>query len=111
MIVPLEVRFYLSSAGNSPVERYLESLEPPERARVLDALDRIRTDGFGAAGVSTRQIDGKLWEIKVSRYRLFYVTVEGPVVVLLHAYQKQARKAPRAEIDVARTRMKEVLDG
>ena len=111
MIVPLEVRFYLALSGSSPVERYVESLEAKERVRVLDALDRIRTHGFTAVGLSTRQIDGKLWEIKVSRHRLFYVTVEGPIVVLLHAYQKQGRKAPKPEIDVARTRMKEVLDG
>ena len=59
----------------------------------------------------TRQIEHKLWEIKASRHRVFYVTTVGPTMVLLHAYKKQSRKAPRSEIDVARSRMHEVLHG
>lgn len=110
-MVPLEIRFYVSLAGNSPVESYLEGLESKDRARIADALERVRTEGFEAVGIRTRQIDGKLWEIKVSRHRVFYVTIEGPVVVLLHAYQKQGRKAPKAELDVARARLKEVVGG
>lgn len=108
-MIPLDVCFYVSAAGGSPVERYLESLESKERARVTDALDRIRNEGLSV--VVTRQIDGKLWEVKVSRHRVFYVVIDGPIVVLLHGYQKQSRKAPKAEVDVARARMKEVLDG
>ncbi len=54
---------------------------------------------------------GKLWELKVSRHRIFYVLVMGPEMVLLHAYKKQGRKAPRGEIDLAKTRLKEVLRG
>lgn len=110
-MIPADVRFYVSPAGESPVERYLESLESRERARVTDVLDRVRTEGLRAFGVVSRQIEGKLWEIKVSRHRVFYVVIDGPIVVLLHAFQKQSRKAPKAEIDVARARMKEVIDG
>jgi phage-related protein len=108
--VPVEIRFYQTASGSSPVERYLESLESKERAMVLDVLDRILSDGFSGAGVVPRQIDGKLWELKVTRHRLFYATITGPVLVLLHAYKKQSQKAPRFEIDVARARLKEVLD-
>jgi phage-related protein len=71
----------------------------------------IRLHGLAGSGFTSRQIDGKLWEIKVSRHRVFYVLIEGPLLVLLHAYKKQGQKAPQMQIAVARSRMKEVLNG
>jgi len=107
----VQIRFYTTAAGNSPVERYLSSLEAQERATVLDALSELEQRGLRDSQTTKRQIEGKLWEIKVSRHRIFFVMVDGPIVVLLHGYKKQGQKAPRADIDVARARMKEVLRG
>ena len=42
--------------------------------------------------------------------RVFYVMIDGPEMVLLHAYKKQSQKAPQSEIDTAEKRMKEVLE-
>lgn len=91
------------------MEKYLERLDARERAAVLDVLEEVRLRGLESA--FTRQIERRLWEIKVSRHRVFYVAVTGPTLVLLHAYKKQGQKAPRSEIEVARKRMQEVLNG
>ena len=107
----MNVRFYTTPGGSSPVERYLADLEAKERANVLGVLDDIRRNGLEKAQAKARQIEGKLWEIKVSRHRVFYVTIKGPEMILLHAYKKQGQKAPRREIDLALARMKEVLSG
>jgi phage-related protein len=42
-------------------------------------------------------------------HRVFYVVVNGPMIVLLHSYKKQSQKAPTREIKIAERRMKEVL--
>jgi phage-related protein len=34
-------------------------------------------------------------------FRLFYVTVKGNALVLLHGYKKQLQKAPKKEIAIA----------
>lgn len=60
----MEIRFYLTPAGASPVEKHLHGLDAKERAAVADALTAIEKDGLHAPGVVTRQIDGKLWEVK-----------------------------------------------
>lgn len=60
---------------------------------------------------SMRQIRGKLWELRISRTRIFYVVVVGDTMVLLHAYKKQGQKAPTREIETATRRMAEVLEG
>lgn len=62
-----------------------------------------------AVRVEFRQIDGKLWEIKVGSHRVFYVIIERDEMVLLHAYKKQGRRLPIKERDVAIRRMKELL--
>ncbi|MFH0800094.1 MAG: type II toxin-antitoxin system RelE/ParE family toxin [Pseudomonadota bacterium] len=84
-------------------------LQKPERARLLEVLDQIERFGFEAVRAEFRQITGKLWEIKVSAQRVFYVLIERNEMVLLHAYKKQGRRLPLKERDVAIRRMKEVL--
>jgi len=103
------IRFYRTASGASPVEKYLAGLEAKERAAVLGDLNNVQKSGLSAPGVVTRQIRGKLWEIKASAQRVFYVVAGGPTMVLLHAYKKQGKKAPPREIAVAEQRMREVL--
>jgi phage-related protein len=53
-----------------------------------------------------------LWEFYIeagASHRIFYVVVNGPMIVLLHSYKKQNQKAPTREIKIAERRMKEVL--
>jgi phage-related protein len=57
-----------------------------------------------------RHIEGKLWEIKLSKDRVFYVVIAGPDMMLLHAYKKQGQRAPPHEIETARKRMRAVLE-
>ena len=76
---------------------------------MLEALDQIERHGFGAVRVQFRQIEGKLWEIKVSSQRILYVVIERGELVLLHAYKKQGQKLPINERDIAMKRMKELL--
>jgi len=40
------------------------------------------------APVSLRQLEGKVWEIRVGRHRIAYVVVSGPELILLHAFKK-----------------------
>lgn len=104
----MQITFYETASGRKPVFEYLLVLSKNERALIYDAFEEIKRNGLDAR-VVFRQIDGKLWELKVSRYRLFYVLLDREEMVLLHAYQKQGRKLPLRERDTALNRMKEVL--
>jgi phage-related protein len=104
----VNVRFYLSPAGRCPVQDYLDELSDEEAAPVFTVLARLAQEGLSAPVVK-RQIDGKLWELKPGPHRVFYVLVTGPEMVLLHAYRKKSQKAPKAEIETAKRRAKEVL--
>ena len=105
----MKVTFYTTASGRSPVLDYIRDLSKPERARLLEALDQIERYGFDAVRVQFRQIEGKLWEIRVSAHRVFYVLIQQEEMVLLHAYKKQGQKLPLREREVAMKRMKELL--
>lgn len=105
----MKVIFYQTSSGRSPVLSYINSLQTPERARILAVLSDIEQFGFAANRAGFRQIDGKLWEIKIAFSRIFYVVIEREEMVLLHAYKKQGQKLPIKEREIAVKRMKEVL--
>ncbi len=105
----MRVTFFTTAAGRCPVLDYINSLAKPERARVLEALDQIERRGLAAIRVQFRQIEGKLWEIKIGSHRVFYVMIDGEEMVLLHAYKKQQQKLPIKEREIALRRMKELL--
>ncbi len=88
---------------------YIQNLIKPERARVLQALDQIERRGLDAVRVEFRQIESKLWEIKIGSHRVLYAMIDRDEMVLLHAYKKQGQKLPIKERDVAVRRMKELL--
>lgn len=88
---------------------YILDLAKPERARLFEALDQVESYGFKAARVRFRQIEGKLWEVKVSAHRVLYVVVGKAEMVVLHAYKKQGQKLPIKERNIAIQRMKELL--
>jgi phage-related protein len=105
----MDVRFYVTATGRSPVQDYLDELSDEEQGTVLAALARLESEGL-AAPVVKRQIAGKLWELKPGPHRVFYVLLTGPAMVLLHAYRKRSQKAPKSEIKTAKRRAKEVLE-
>ncbi len=100
--------FYYTSGERQPVREYIDALPTDERGVVLATLVDIEERDLAGTAV-TRHIEDKLWELKITRHRIFYVLIVGPVMVLLHAYKKQGQKAPPRELEVARKRMKEVL--
>ncbi len=102
------IEYYQTPSGRSPVVDYLRQLPLEERAQIDAVLEDIEIHGLTAPLVSMRQIDGKLWEIRIPpRSRIFYVVIERHRMILLHAYKKQGQKAPQREIETARRRMAE----
>ena len=96
-----------------PVRDFIDLLEKRDQAKILACLKSIEDLGFDSPRVQFRQIRGKLWEIKIhtagAGYRFFYVSLHRDTLVLLHAYKKQAQKAPNREIVIAEKRLLEVL--
>ena len=109
------VNYWRNPTGKAPVEKYIDEINNKgERAEVLAALKGIQEYGTDAVGVEFRQIEGKLWELKIrthgNQHRIFYVVLKGNEMFLLHAYLKKTPKAPLREIETAKQRMKQLME-
>lgn len=91
------------------VRDYIDELPKEQSALIYAVLEDIKQYGLQAPLVSMRHIKGKLWEIRISQDRIFYIVIDGNTMVLLHAYKKQSQKAPLHEIETALRRMKDIL--
>ena len=101
----MEIYDYYTSGGKNLIMEYVEKLETKERAEVLDAREQIRDYGLDAfEKLNTRQLDGKIWEVKLSKIRIMYVIVSEESVFFLNICRKQKGKTEKQELDKARRR-------
>jgi phage-related protein len=80
-------------------------------ARFLRYADRMLIYGPDLGMPHTRAMGDALFELRLKAVegiaRVFYCTVAGRKIVILHQFIKKSQKTPSREIAVARRRMKE----
>ena len=107
--VDWRVSFYSANLEN-------EILELPAGfvARFLRYAERMQIYGPDLGMPHTRAMGGGLFELRLKAAegiaRVFYCTVVGRRIVILHQFIKKSGKTPRKELGIARKRMKEVQD-
>jgi phage-related protein len=110
-IKKLPAAFYSTAAGREPVREWLKGLDEADRRTVGQD---IATAEFGwPIGMPVCRLLGRgLYEIRsdISRGRItrviFCVTEEQ--MVLLHGFIKKTQKTPKADLDLALKRKKEL---
>jgi phage-related protein len=109
----MKIHFYQTSAGNSPVEKFIGRLSKMDQADFAEVFDGIEEYGLDFNEAEFRHLKGKLWEIKFKAesggYRIAYVMISQETMVWLHAFKKDSQKTNREELELAEKRMKEVL--
>ena len=91
---------------NTQEKELLENTQK-EQLEIYDIREEIRKSGLDAfEKINTRQLRGKLWEIKVSQTRIMYVIIDVERVAFLHICKKQKGKAEKKEIETALKRAK-----
>lgn len=84
------------------------------QARFLRLAERIGQAGLESLSEPhVKHLEGKLWELRLTGRdgiaRVLYVTAIGRRVVVVRACVKKTQKTPRAEIELALRRAKEVI--
>ena len=98
---------------NAEVDSEIEALPPDMRAKIARIGFLIMENGLHKVHEPyVKHIQGKLWEMRVTGRagiaRTLYVTATGRRVVILRAFIKKTQKTPRAEIELALNRAKEI---
>ncbi|MFH1131208.1 MAG: type II toxin-antitoxin system RelE/ParE family toxin [Pseudomonadota bacterium] len=82
--------------------------------RYLRYSDRIEVYGPDLGMPHTRAMGEGLFELRLKAAegiaRVFYCTIVGKKIVMLHQYIKKTDKTPSRELTTARRRMKEIKD-
>lgn len=110
----IELVFYRSAAGNEPVRDWLVGLAAANRRSVGLDLQRVqyrwpvgmplvRPMGKGLFEVRTNLPDGTI-------SRVLFCFHDGELYAL-HGFIKKAQKTPESELELARKRQKEVVNG
>lgn len=103
----MDIYDYTTRGGKNVITNYIDKLSAKERLEIYDIRQEIRKHGMDAfEKIDTRQLRGKLWEIRVSQTRIMYVIVDTNGVAFLHIFKKQKGKAEKQEIEKALERAK-----
>ncbi len=99
---------------NSEVENKILSLPNGLLARYLRITDLMLEFGSNLGLPHTRFIEDGLIELRIKSKegiaRVFYCTLIGKRIVMLHLFIKKSNKIPKKEIQIATKRMKKVLE-
>ena len=99
---------------SAPLERAILELPAGFVARFLRYAERMEVYGPDLGMPHTRAMGGGLFELRLKAAegisRVFYCTLVGRQIVMLHQFTKKSEKTPPKELDIARRRLKEVKD-
>ena len=95
-------------------EKWLNDIPADIKARIINITDLLIEHGpQNVREPYVKHIRGKLFEIRAKGKdgiaRVFYFTMTGQRIVLLHGFIKKMQKTPKKEIDTAAARMNEIL--
>ena len=98
---------------SAEVEKKILSLPSGLLARYLRLTDLMLEFGSNLGMPHTKSLGEGLIELRVKSKegiaRVFYCTMVGSRIVMLHLFIKKSNKIPKKEIQIAKNRMKEVL--
>ena len=94
------------------VEQEVLGLPDGLLARYLRLVDRLIMFGSNLGMHHTRAMGDGLFELRIKGQegiaRVFYCTLVGQRIIVLHSFVKKTDKTPLKELEIARRRMKEM---
>lgn len=106
----LTVRFFRESTGSEPVRDWLKRLPVEEKREIGSDIKTVQF-GWPIGMPVVDHIDGDVWEVRTrlsTRIARVLFVLEDNVMVLLHGFIKKERKTPKADLDLAKQRLKKL---
>lgn len=99
---------------NDSVQSEIMSLPTTLAARFISLADRMELHGPNLGEPHTEAFGGGLFELRLKGAegiaRVFYCTLVGRRIVMLHCFIKKTQKTPLREKRLAEARLKEIKD-
>jgi phage-related protein len=105
----MKIVFYKNENGESPMEDFLNSLDPKSRVKTIWVLELLESTRYVSTSFFKKlKGSGDLWEVRVNysktSIRIISYLSTFDELVLLHGFIKKSMTIPRKEMIIAQTR-------
>ena len=106
----LSVKFFANSLGSEPVRLWLKGLPATDRKTIGEDIKTVQL-GWPLGMPLVRHLGGGLWEVRTrldNRIARVLFVLSGSTMVLLHGFIKKQQETPKADLNLAIERHKEL---
>ena len=107
----IPARFYRNEKGTEPVRDWLRELNKDDRTEIGTDIATVEY-GWPIGMPTCAPLGEGLWEVRTNlggnRIARVLFCIADEHLVLLHGFIKKTRKTPKADLDLARARMREL---
>ncbi len=98
-----KVYYYQNSyTKRVPVLEYIQTVPTKDKGKIAAYITFLRDQDGRLDEPYSRYIRSGIRELRIefvrNRHRIFYITIEGKKIILLHAFLKKTPKTPKQEI-------------
>ncbi len=108
------VNYFTDEMGEQPVKEWIDTLEVKLQLKIFRAFELLEEFNINLKAPYVKPLEDKLYELRIKDlkgiYRIIYFAYTGQEFIMLNGFIKKTQKTPKKEIELAKTRMKEVLD-
>ena len=112
MLIWWYMKKYLIEYYSDKVQQEILALPKTLMAKYFQITDIMVDDGSNLGEPYTKSLSGGLFELRLKGSegiaRVFFCTLIGKRIIMLHSFIKKTQKTPIAELNTAKKRMKEV---
>jgi len=108
------VNYFTDTMGKQPVKEWIDTLDIKLQLKIFRAFELLEDFNINLKAPYVKPLEDKLYELRIKDpkgiYRVIYFAYTGQEFIMLNGFIKKTQKTPKKEIELAKTRMKEVLD-
>lgn len=108
-----KIEFYKTKNGKSPIKEWLINLDTKTKVKVFKNIEMLKEFNITLKAPYVKPLEDKLYELRTKDskgiYRIIYFAYKSKTFYLLNGFIKKSQKTPRDEIELAKSRMKEIL--
>ena len=109
-----EVNYYKQSNGVQPVKEWINDLDLKLQSKIFRAFELLEQFNINLKAPYVKPLGDKLYELRIKDskgiYRIIYFSYTNRQFIMLNGFVKKTPKTPPSEIELAKIRMKEVLE-
>ena len=109
----MEVEFYTTKKGDTPVADFLRSLNEKLEAKTVRTIDLLKEFGTDLREPNSKPLGDGIFELRTKHgkdlTRVLYFFVHEGRAIITHGFIKKSQKTPPGEIETAKEYRKEYL--